>query len=244
MSLKDIQAIVFDMGGTLYDTPREIVLMTRFILKELNLTQFDDYTDKQILSLTKSLDDVYDIRLVSSNVDPHWLPSFEDSVQYDRYLLERLGVGGNLDDMALHAHREWEKAYSKTKPKFIEPCRAILEVLHEKGIRLGIASNRRNDPIPFLESANILHFFDAIEYSCVPGYRKPSPYMLLQVASKININPRKCAYVGDKVKHDVGAAKRAEFFPILITWCDSEEKKKAPSDTFVIDHIDQLMDFL
>jgi len=144
--------------------------------------------------------------------------------------------------MAWRSHTAWEEAYSKTKPKFLESCRPVLQTLYDRGYRLGIASNRRNDPIPHLDSAKIEHLFDAIEYSCVPGYRKPSPFMLLQAASKLGVNPRKCAYVGDKVEHDVGAARRADFLPILIVWCDKEEAGWASEDLIVIDHMEELLD--
>ena len=242
MKMNDIQAIVFDMGGTLYDTPREIIIMTRFILKELGLQGFDQLTDLQILETTKRVDKIFDMRLVQDNVNPHWLPSFEDSVEYDRIILQELGIQGDLSEMAKEAHISWEKAYSARKPKFLEPCRSVLESLHEQGYLLGVASNRRNDPIPHLDESNITHLFDAIEYTCVPGYRKPSPFMLLQVASTLGINPRRCAYVGDKVEHDVGAARRAEFLPILIVWCDKDEAGWASEDLLVIDHIDELLE--
>ncbi|MFW9919184.1 MAG: HAD family hydrolase [Candidatus Thorarchaeota archaeon] len=242
MDLKDIQAIVFDMGGTLYDTPREIILMTRFILDALGLEEYANLTKKQIEDVSKQVDRMFDQRLVDSNVDPYWLPSFDDSIVYDRVILERLGVEGDLDKMASRAHKAWTNAFDSVKPKFLEPCREVLESLHERGYQLGIASNRRNDPIPHLEAANVLHLFDVVEYSCVPGYRKPSPFMLLQAASKLGINPQKCAYVGDKVEHDVGAARRAEFLPILIVWCDKEEAGWASEDLLVIDHIDELLE--
>ncbi len=228
------------MGGTLYDTPREIISMTRFILKELGLTKLADHSDQQLLSIAESADALFDKHLVETNADPHWLPSFDDSVEYNQVLLEKLGVEGDLAQMAYQTHKKWVKEYSKSQPKFLESCRDVLETLHEQGYALGIASNRRNDPIPRLEAANVLHLFDAIEYSCVPGYRKPSPYMLIQVASKLKTNPRKCTYVGDKVNYDVEAAKRAEFLPILITWCDPKEAEKAPSNCILIHHMKEL----
>ncbi len=237
-----IKAIVFDMGGTLYDTPREIVNMTRFILSELGLDQFSDLSDSQILQITKRIDNMFDSRLERNNADPYWLPSFDDSVEYDKLILEKLGVEGDLVRMATRAHQAWEKAYSETKPNFIESCRTHLETLHQRGYRLGIASNRRNDPIPHLESAGIRHLFDVIEYSCVPGYRKPSPFMLLQAAAKLGVNPRRCAYVGDKVEYDVVAAKRAEFLPILIIWCDPKERMNVLDDVVVIEHINKMIE--
>ncbi len=244
MSVLDIQAIIFDMGGTLYDTPREIILMVRFILDFLALDDLKQLTDAEILTITKEADDLFDMRLLAENVDPYWLPSFEDSIEYDEIILQKLGVVDDLHERAVRAHQAWEIAYEETKPKFIESCRPVLEELKARGYRLGIASNRRNDPIPHLEDAGILNLFDVIEYSCVPGYRKPSPFMLLQAAVKLGINPRKCVYVGDKVYHDVGAAHNAEFLPILIVWCDTKEAGRASSDVIVINHLDKLLNRL
>lgn len=244
MVLKEIKAIVFDMGGVLYDTPREIVIMIRFIFDELGLHQFKDMTDSHILSISSKADHIFDHRLVSDNVGPHWLPDFDDSVEYNRIILEILGVAGDLNELATQSHRAWEGAYKVSRPRFIEACRPVLESLHEQGYLLGIASNRRNDPIPHLEDANTLQFFDSVQYSCVPGFRKPSPFMLVQAASELGVNPRKCIYVGDKVEYDVGAAMRAEFMPILIIWCDPSEVEKAPRGTCIISHIDELLDVI
>jgi HAD superfamily hydrolase (TIGR01509 family) len=242
MVLQDVRALIFDMGGTLYDTPRETTVMTRFILQELGLHQFDDWPNQQIEDAVSRVDVLFDNDLVEANVRPHWLPSYEDSVEYDRLILETLGVEGDLGEMASASHHKWVEATPRTRPRFLEPCRSTLETLQTRGYRLAIASNRRNDPVARLKSDGVLHLFDVIEYSCVPGYRKPSPFMLLQVASKLGINPRKCAYVGDKVQHDVEAATRAEIIPILLVWCGLEEAKQAPEDTMVIKHISDLTD--
>lgn len=242
MSLEDIRALVFDMGGILYDTPRETTVMTRFILKELELHEFEEYSDQTIEDTINRIDDLFDRNLVEANQEPHWLPSYDDSVEYDRLILKELGVKGDLNEMASYAHSEWLKALPNMMPRFLEPCREVLETLRSSGYQLGVASNRRNDPLPRLESDGVLHLFDSVEYSCVPGYRKPSPYMLLQVASKLGINPRKCAYIGDRIKHDIAAAKRADFLPILLVWCGLEESEKAPEDVIVIEHISELLD--
>jgi phosphoglycolate phosphatase-like HAD superfamily hydrolase len=242
MDLHCIRALVFDMGGILYNTPREITLMTRFILEHMPINQSLDFSDEQISNAINLADEFFDSRLVQMNADPHWLPTYEDSVEYDRLLLENLRVEGNLGIMALKAHSKWIHAPPKMKPKFIESCRKVLEVLHSRGYRLGIASNRRNDPTPRLASDGIHLFFEAIEYSCVPGYRKPSPYMLIQVARSIGVNPRRSAYIGDKVEPDMNAARKAGFLPILLVWCAPEEAEKASRDTIVIERFDDLLD--
>jgi HAD superfamily hydrolase (TIGR01509 family) len=243
MELKSVRALVFDMGGVLYDTPRETTLMTRFILKQLPSNASPDFSDMQIADVIDGVDELFDRGLVEMNADPHWLPTYEDSVEYDRLILKSLGVKGDLASLASEAHRKWVDALPAMKPKFIEPCREVLETLHSRGYKLGIASNRRNDPIPHLTSDGIHTLFEVIEYSCVPGYRKPSPFMLLQIALKLGINPRMCVYIGDKVEPDMEAARRAEFLPTLLVWCASEEAGKAPKDAIVIEHIDELLDF-
>ena len=90
----------------------------------------------------------------------------------------------------------------------------------------------------------ILSLFDSIEYSNVPGYKKPSPFLLLKVADDLGVNPRRCVYVGNYVKYDVEAAIRAEMIPILVTWCNPEERENAPPETVIIDHISELLTLL
>jgi HAD superfamily hydrolase (TIGR01509 family) len=242
MNRDNIRGLIFDMGGVLYDTPRETNLMTRFILEQLGISASSAFSDEQIAEAIDLVDEMFDRNLVETNADPHWLPSFEDAVEYDRLILKSLGVKGELSSLASEGHGKWMSAYPKKKPKFMESCRQVLESLHTRGFKLGIASNRRNDPIPHLTSDRILSLFDAIEYSCVPGYRKPSPFMLLQNALKLGINPRTCAYIGDKVDPDMEAATRAGFLPILLVWCAPEEAEKALEGTVVIQHIDELLD--
>jgi HAD superfamily hydrolase (TIGR01549 family) len=243
MEPEQIRALVFDMGGVLYDTPRETILMTRFILDHLDSELSSSITDLQIAKVIDQVDALFDRGLVDMNVDPHWLPTFEDSVAYDKLILKALGIKDDLDSIASDVHRKWIEATPRMKPKFIEPCRDVLKALRFEGYKMGIASNRRNDPVLRLKSDGVLHFFDVIEYSCVPGYRKPSPYMLLQTAIKLDINPNKCAYIGDKMDPDMMAAKRADFVPIMLVWCSPEEADKAPSDVNVIYNIEELWDF-
>ncbi|NHI84326.1 MAG: HAD family hydrolase, partial [Candidatus Thorarchaeota archaeon] len=119
-----------------------------------------------------------------------------------------------------------------------------LENLHSNGVKLAIASNRFGDPSRFLQEEGIIHYFSAVEYTAVPGYRKPSPYMLLRAAADLKMNPIKCAYVGNMVHCDVAAAMRAQMQPILLTWCNPEEEAKAPRETTIIEDIRSVMDVL
>jgi len=113
-----------------------------------------------------------------------------------------------------------------------------------QGYKLGIASNRFGDPTNMLEKDGIAKFFGSIEYSAVPGYAKPSPYMLLQVAQELGSNPMRCAYVGNIVEYDVVSANRAGMVPILITWVDPEQRELAPEGTVIINHICELEEML
>jgi FMN phosphatase YigB (HAD superfamily) len=107
-----------------------------------------------------------------------------------------------------------------------------------------VASNRFGDPSEILRQDEILHLFDVVEYTNVPGYKKPSPYMLIRVAQQLGINPNKCAYIGNVARYDVEAATRAGMVPVLITWIDPHDEDQLTSDTVVIEHIDDLTEIL
>jgi len=83
--------------------------------------------------------------------------------------------------------------------------------------------------------------FQSIQYNIVPGYCKPAPYMLIQNAREMCINPLKCAFVGDDIRRDIPAAKSAGMQPILIV---NETREIHPDDDgiTVINELNELLE--
>jgi FMN phosphatase YigB (HAD superfamily) len=97
------------------------------------------------------------------------------------------------------------------------------------------------DPRELLNSYGIYDMFQSIQFSIVPGYCKPAPYMLIQNAREMGVNPLKCAFIGDDIKRDIPAAKSAGMHPILIV---NEGKEITPGDEgiTVIHELNELLE--
>ncbi len=242
MKLDGITALIFDMGGTLYQPVSDMCSLTRNFLEVTESGDGREYTDATIKSALQTPDEWLAEYMVKNNVDVHWQPQHEHWIEYDRLLLESLGVENQ--ELVHEYQAKWDEFVQSAKPRMIEGIDSLLHQLHERGFRLGIASNRFSDPTRILERDSILPLFDIVEYTNVPGYRKPSPYMLLRAADQLQINPHRCAYVGNIVELDVVAAERAGMVPILLTWVDPQEIHKIESDIIVIEHLADLLEIL
>jgi HAD superfamily hydrolase (TIGR01549 family) len=244
MTFENIDTVIFDLGGTLYRPLEGLISLARRFLVEVGIEDCDKLTDDELReALNVQRDEWLNKYMLDRNVGPHWEPRREEWIKYDRIFLETLCVDGDLDALAEAYEDKWEEHTKRIQPPLIDGCRETFENLSSRGYKLGIASNRFGDPTHILQKDNIDHYFGSIEYSFVPGYAKPSPYMLLQVAQELGSNPLRCAYVGNKVEFDVVSANNADMLPILLTWVDDEEDM-APEGTTIIDHIDWLDDFL
>lgn len=244
MKIDHIQALIFDMGGTIYKPALDLCGQTREFLSKITATQGREYSDDVILDAMNDPDRWLEDYMIAQNVDPHWQPTTEVWIQYDKILLKNLGVIEDIDGLAERYQAAWDRYVSTIEPTLAEGCKEEFQKLQDLGFRLAIASNRYGSPNQILEDHDILGFFEAIEYSNVPGYRKPSPYMLFKVADVLGVNPRRCAYIGNIVKFDVVAAKNAGMLPVLLTWYDPQEKDKVTEDTIIIEHIAELGDIL
>ncbi len=245
MDLNNVDTVIFDLGGTLYEPIEGLVSTARRHLIESGIEECEDLTDEEIeKALDTQRNDWLIQYMLENNVEPHWEPTREDWIKYDRLLLEVLCIDGDLDKLAAMYQDKWDAFHQIAKPKLIDGCKDLLAEISAGGYKLGIASNRFGDPSKHLETDEIEQYFGAIEYTAVPGYAKPSPYMLLEVARSLGSNPHRCAYVGNIVEHDVVSAKRAGMVPILLTWVDSEQRDLAPEDTVIIDHICELQEIL
>jgi HAD superfamily hydrolase (TIGR01549 family) len=243
MKLENISAIIFDLGGTLYRPVSDMCGLTRDFLSGAGFGENQDFPDKDIMEAIKGPDEWLHNYMIDNDVDIHWKPDHDQWIEYDRMLLAALGVK-DREDIVLDYQKQWDRFHDIANPELMEGCHEGLEELKNRGFKLAIASNRFTDPTPLLEDSGIHHLFDVVEYTNTPGYKKPSPYLLVKVAATLGINPHRCAYVGNIVEYDVVAATRAGMIPVLLTWCDPQEEEKVTSDTIVIEHIKDLMEIL
>lgn len=243
MKLEGISGIIFDLGGTLYKPVSDMCGLTRDFLSGAGLGETRDFPDEDIMAAIKEPDEWLTKYMIENDVDIHWKPEHEHWIEYDRMLLKALGVKDQ--EVVVHDYqKQWDSFHEIASPELMEGCKEGLEELKTRGFKLGIASNRFTDPTRHLEHSGIYHLFDAVEYTNVPGYRKPSPYMLVKVAEAFGTNPHRCAYVGNIVEYDIVSATRAGMIPVLLTWCDPQEEEKVSSDTVVIEHIKDLKEIL
>ncbi|MHA2145551.1 MAG: HAD family hydrolase [Candidatus Thorarchaeota archaeon] len=242
MKIEGIKALIFDLGGTLYKPVSDMCSLTRDFLIEAGIERGHSLTDSDIVAATQDPDKWLSDLMIEKRVGLHWVPGYEEWIEYDKILLSHFGID-DIDTVKRY-QAKWDEFQKTARPELIEGCKAGLKELQGRGFKLGVASNRFGDPTEILSQDSILDLFDTVEYTNVPGYRKPSPYMLIRVAQILGINPNRCAYVGNVVKFDVEAASRAGMVPVLITWIDPQEVELITSDTVVIDHIDDLMEIL
>ncbi len=242
MNQRRIEGLIFDLGGTLYHPAPDLIDIARQHLIDAGVGDCENMTDEQIeLALLREHDGWLNQYMIEHNVGPHWEPSRELWIEHDRRFLEALCVEGDIEQLAIKYQDLWDATIAEYQYELVDGVREALNHYHSQGIRLGVASNRFGDPTRYLRNDGINSLFEIIEYSNVPGYMKPSPYMLLRAAREMGVNPRLCAYIGNIVEYDVTAAIRAEMLPVLVTWCDKEEKTKAPEGTVVIEHPEDLI---
>ena len=241
MKLEGITGIIFDLGGTLYKPVSDMCGLTRDFLSDAGHGESGDFPDADILAANKVPDEWLTNYMMENDVDIHWKPELEHWIEYDKRLLAALGIKDH--ETVVHDYqREWDRFHEIASHELMEDCKEGLEELKGRGFKLGIASNRFTNPTRLLEDSGIHHLFDVVEYTNVPKYRKPDPYMLLRAAAAFGTSPHRCAYVGNIVEYDVVAATRAGMIPVLLTWCDPQEEEKVSLDTVVIEHIKDLLE--
>lgn len=241
MRSESIDCLIFDIGGTINGPSFDGVDFLSYFLKEADLANASRLPSDRLGEAQEKASSWLDDYMIENNVPPKWEMTFFEQIRYSSMILESLGVDEPAERLATAYDKKLEFAVEELGAVMAEDCRGVLENLSTRGYHLGIASNRFGNPSGYFRRHNIDQFFEAVEYSLVPGYRKPSPFMLLEVAGTLSINPLKCAYIGDSIKYDIRAAKRAGMLPILTT------EFRQPSDAMHSDEwltISKLSDLL
>ena len=237
-----IRTILFDLHHTLTqirETPH--ALLKRIAAEfDVDLSGFSE-EDLQI-GFTRIMGWFAEFQ-IKNNVGQKWGGQIEDWIEADRRMFEALGFNDLSYETIYGIEKRWKHETCHTDFETLtEDAIEIIKRLHERGYILGICTRRHDDPSELIQKSGLNQYISTLQWSGVPGYTKPNPYLLILAALDLGVNPRLCTYVGNIVELDVYAALRAEMLPILTTWANPEEGEKAPSNTVVIDTLYDLLE--
>ena len=186
---KQVQAVIFDMDGVIFDSERLVIECWEVIAKKHNIPDIVEIC----------------MRVQGNNREEtgkRFREKYGNDFPYEAYkkevsaLFRRLYGGGRLP----------------LKPGVME----ILEELKHKRIPLALASSTRTDIVKLeLEEAHLLHYFDAVLGGDMAARSKPEPDIFLAAAEALGVIPANC-YVLEDSYNGVRAAYRAGMHPIMV----------------------------
>jgi len=130
---------------------------------------------------------------------------------YETFLRE-LGIEWN-DGLAQHLY---ETFTDLSNYRLFEDVVAVLELLHARGLQLGLVSNFEEWLERLLDALDVSRFFDVQVISGREGVEKPDPTIFLLALDRARAEPGDSAYVGDNVHFDIEPAASIGMLPVLL----------------------------
>lgn len=104
----------------------------------------------------------------------------------------------------------------------------VLARLRADGFRLGLISMCAPDAPAIWNASPLGGSMDAEVFSCEAALRKPDPEIYRLAASRLNVVPEACLYVGDGSYRELSGAAAAGMRPVLIRDPDEHEEMLRP----------------
>jgi putative hydrolase of the HAD superfamily len=207
--VRNIEAILFDMNGTLRMREPHEPTQRAAIRRMLELLGKEDASDAYWEELTrrqKAYSHWAQENLLQLSEGEIWTRWFLP--EYPRELIESVAAELTL---------AWSERKGRAIPK--PSAEEMLIELRRRGYRLGVISNTISSlDIPrSLDAFGWKDYFEVVILSSFLKCRKPAPEPFLEAARVLNVEPARCAYLGNRISRDVIGCKRAGFaFGIII----------------------------
>ena len=189
--MKTLQAILFDLDGTLIDTARDLIVSLNVLLKKKgrpvkDIETMRPYAGQGGYSLLRA--------------------AFGES--YGEHELEQLAS----EFIEIYRTRMHD-----TTTLFPEAI-ATIKNLQKRGMKWGIVTNKSEYlSVPILQKLDLYDKADCLVYGDTTAQKKPHPKPLLYAAEQLNLRPQHCAYLGDTL-NDVTAALSADMHALVVSY--------------------------
>ncbi len=179
--LKDIDAVIFDLDGTLVDS--------MWMWKSIDIEYLGRFGKSFPEDLQRCIEGM----------------SFSETATYFK---KRFDLPDSLDQIKSDWNAmAWEKYLNEVPVK--EGARELLEYLNSKQIPAGIATSNSKELVELIiEKHQLGGYFQSIRTSCEVEKGKPSPDIYLLVAQDLQAEPSKCLVFED-VPQGIMAGKNA-----------------------------------
>ena len=212
--LNGIEAIIFDIDGTLVDSMWVWTNIDDIFIEKYGLTEPEDFHEGMEGK------------------------SYSETAQYF------LDIFPSLKHTREELEEEWfQMAYEiySTQISLKPGAYEFIKEMHAKGIKFGIAtSNNRELAVATLTHNDILEYIDSIWTSCEAKAGKPNPAVYLRVAESLKVEPSKCLVFED-VPMGILAGKNAGMKVCAVDDPFSrpqEKKKRELADYYIQDYRD------
>lgn len=187
---KTCDTFIFDLDGTLLDTLPDLVLMTNQTLTDLGFPP-------------RSTDEIRSF--VGNGV---------------RSLVAQAVPQGTSEEQISETFQHLRGLFPLSDNKLTKPYPGMPETLanlKERGIKLGVLSNKLDEGVQQIMNQRLPGVFAVMHGESENIPRKPNPAGLLRTIDELKSSPERTAYIGDSPS-DIETAHRAGAFAIGVTW--------------------------
>lgn len=207
----EIQAVVFDLGGTLIEYAGKYVRWPD--LETPGFTAAYDYLIDQDVTLPEFAQ----FQAVGFELLPgRWrlATAGEKNLRLVDLLQEVLDACDGVCPQAawLEEAAERYQAAVRAQAELIEGAQAVVAYLKEQDYKLGLLSNTMFTGVAHREDLarfGLADYFDTMVFSADVGKWKPNAEPFLHVLDDLNVSPQTAVYVGDDPASDVVGGRRA-----------------------------------
>jgi len=230
-----IKTIFFDMDGTLVYVPISPQQFLLNIYQELGL-----HFGLEQICVAYEIEE----KRWNEKFPDYTLRTREAFIEFNRKLLEVLGAKGDLQGLSEKVQEHWENLSEEADEKLYPEVKSVLKVLRERGVTLGILSNRLLAfSLKSLEKHAIRDYFQCV--ICPQIARAPkgkrSPEMWQFALKEVGAKPNEVIHIDDDYETGIIGAKNAGIRPLLL---DRKGTYTSSVDCTVIHNLTDILELL